>query len=112
MSNNKHKYHLIGKRIKKARENKNITQEDLASMIDCSPNHISVIERGIKYPKLITFIKIVNSLDITPNELLKDVINYKNDFNNSDLQSLFNNTSELNRQRILKIIEILLDTEV
>ena len=40
----------VGQRIKAAREKKNLTQEDLAALIDISPTHISVIERGAKIP--------------------------------------------------------------
>lgn len=36
----------IGSRIKVARERKHLTQEDLAAIVDLSPTHISVIERG------------------------------------------------------------------
>ena len=44
----------IGSRIKVARERKHFTQEDLAAIVDLSPTHISVIERGVKPPKLAT----------------------------------------------------------
>ena len=37
----------IGSRIKAARENKKITQEELAALLDMSTTHISVIERGV-----------------------------------------------------------------
>ena len=35
---------LVGQRIKSAREAKNLSQEDLAALVDLSPTHISVIE--------------------------------------------------------------------
>ena len=35
----------VGLRIKKAREAKKLTQEDLAALVELSPTHISVIER-------------------------------------------------------------------
>ena len=38
----------IGQRIKKAREKKQLTQEQLSELVDLSPMHISVIERGAK----------------------------------------------------------------
>ena len=38
---------IVGLRIKEAREAKNLTQEDLAALVDLSPTHISVIERGL-----------------------------------------------------------------
>ena len=42
----------VGQRIKTAREKKNMTQEDLAALVDISPTHVSVIERGSKIPRL------------------------------------------------------------
>ena len=48
----------IGRRIKTARENKRLTQEQLAELVDLSPMHVSVIERGVKLPKLETLINI------------------------------------------------------
>ena len=38
----------VGLRIKEAREAKNLTQENLAAIVDLSTTHISVIERGLK----------------------------------------------------------------
>lgn len=46
----------IGVRIKEAREAKGFTQEQLAEIVGLSPTHMSVIERGVKAPKLETFI--------------------------------------------------------
>ena len=40
----------VGLRIKKTREAKGLTQEELAALVDLSPTHISVIERGQKIP--------------------------------------------------------------
>ncbi len=64
----------IGSRIKVARERKHLTQEDLAAIVDLSPTHISVIERGVKPPKLATLIAIANALDVSADTLLQDVI--------------------------------------
>ena len=50
----------IGARIKAARERVHLTQEQLAEIVDISPTHMSVIERGVKTPKLDTFIRIAN----------------------------------------------------
>ena len=38
----------VGQRIKAAREAKNLTQEELAALVNLSPTHVSVIERGLK----------------------------------------------------------------
>lgn len=50
----------IGARIKAAREKAGMTQEDLAAALEMSPTHISVIERGVKAPKLETLVNIAN----------------------------------------------------
>lgn len=71
----KYNYHMIGRRIKYIRENNNMTQAELASYVGCTSQHISVIERGIKLPKLDTFVKIINALHISSDILLQDMIN-------------------------------------
>ena len=54
----------IGSRIKAARERAHLTQEQLAEIVDISPTHMSVIERGVKTPKLDTFVRIANALGV------------------------------------------------
>ena len=63
----------VGLRIKKAREAKKLTQEDLAALVELSPTHISVIERGLKTVKLDKFVAIANALDVSADSLLVDV---------------------------------------
>lgn len=38
----------VGQRIKAAREAKNLTQEELAALVNLSTTHVSVIERCIR----------------------------------------------------------------
>ena len=64
----------VGQRIKAAREKKGLTQEELAALIDISPTHISVIERGTKIPRLDTFVAIANVLEMSSDSLLVDVL--------------------------------------
>lgn len=66
----------IGSRIKAARERKHLTQEDLAAIVDLSPTHVSVIERGVKPPKLETFVNIANALGVSADTLLQDVVDH------------------------------------
>ena len=60
----------LGNRIRDARERRHLTQEKLSEIVDISPTHMSVIERGVKGMKLSTFIKIANALDVSADELL------------------------------------------
>ena len=69
----------VGLRIKQAREAKNLTQENLAALVDLSPTHISVIERGMKTVRLDKFIAIANALDVSADSLLVDVVTHSVD---------------------------------
>ena len=51
----------LGKRIKTARERAGMTQEDLAAAVDYSVDHMSVVERGVKAPKLDKLVTIANA---------------------------------------------------
>ena len=75
----------IGSRIKEAREQAHLTQEELAEIVDISPTHMSVIERGVKTPKLDTFVKIANALHLSADALLQDVVTPVTDSITADL---------------------------
>lgn len=49
-----------------------MTQEALSEIADVGPNYIGEIERGMKMPSLNTFIKMVNGLGISADEILYD----------------------------------------
>ena len=48
------------------------SQEELAAKSGISIKHISVLERGVKTPRLATFVTIAEALGVTPNDLLSD----------------------------------------
>ena len=52
------------------RKNAKKTQAEFAELIEISTNYLSAIECGVKVPKLNVFLKMVNYLGVTPNELL------------------------------------------
>ena len=64
----------VGERIQIAREERCITQRELAEVIGCTPQHISAIERGVKSPTLETFVAIANALRVPADVLLQDVL--------------------------------------
>ena len=99
----------IGARIKAAREAKGMTQEDLAAALDLSRNHISVIERGVKPPKLDTFVAIANELEVSADTLLFDVIDHASDSVSSELMANLAQLPKAEQNRILNVIRTLLD---
>ncbi len=91
----------IGSRIKAARERKYLTQEDLAAIVDLSPTHISVIERGVKPPKLATFVSIANALGVSADSLLQDVVEHATEGISTAIPcGLSKTTSALKRSKI------------
>lgn len=100
----------IGRRIKAAREQKGLTQEALAELVDLSPMHISVIERGFKPTKLDTFCNIANVLDVSADTLLQDVINRSADSVPSDLNTLLQDLPANERRKIYHCIQAYIDS--
>ena len=55
----------IGKRIRKRRQELKLTQEDLASALSLTPQHISGIEQDKRNPSLSSLAKLAEELGIT-----------------------------------------------
>jgi transcriptional regulator with XRE-family HTH domain len=55
--------------LRKARQKKKISQEELGFMCDLHRTEISLLERGGREPRLGTIIKLASSLETTPEQL-------------------------------------------
>ena len=97
----------IGARIKAARERVHLTQEQLAEIIDISPTHMSVIERGVKTPKLDTFVRIANALGVSADVLLRDVVVPANESILAELSVRIGRLPQKDQERILNAIRAL-----
>lgn len=95
---------VVGQRIKMAREAKNLSQEDLAEMVDLSPSHISVIERGVKTTKLDTFVAIANALEVSADALLVDVVDHSLLGVTNELYDMISRVSKKDQKRILNAV--------
>lgn len=60
----------IGQNIRKIRERKSITQEQLALDAGLNRAYIGYIERGERNPSTDTIVKIAKALKVSPKELL------------------------------------------
>ena len=97
----------IGARIKAARERVHLTQEQLAEIIDISPTHMSVIERGVKTPKLDTFVRIANALGVSTDALLQDGVVPANESILAELSVRIGRLPQKDQERILNAIRAL-----
>lgn len=57
-------------KLKEIRENKGISQSELARKIDRKPNFISEIESGNKSMSIETLLRVIDVLDCSADELL------------------------------------------
>ncbi len=100
----------IGMRIKELRKQKKIPQEKLAEMIGITPNYLSALERGAYNIKLDTLVQIIDCLDITADDLFRDVI--KNGYQNkaSRLTDAVASLPEDEQNRIFEVLDALIRT--
>jgi len=73
----------------------------LAELVDLSPMHVSVIERGVKLPKLETLINIANVLDVPADVLLQDVVNNQTKLCASEASELIKQLPREDQRRVL-----------
>ena len=78
-------------------------------MVELSRNHISVIERGIKPPRLETFVSIANALDVSADVLLQDVVKYSVEGAVGALAEDIMKLPEKERQKMIKAIRAFME---
>lgn len=59
--------------LRKARQKKQISQEELGFRCDLHRTEISLLERGGREPRLATIMKLSAALDTTPDELCRGI---------------------------------------
>lgn len=95
----------LGKRIKAAREKAGMTQEDLAAAVDYSVDHMSVVERGVKSPKLEKLVAIANILGIGTDELLQDSLNAATTLRASELSEKLKSLPTEKQRKVMRILD-------
>lgn len=65
-----HYQKLLGNRIKQLREQKKMSQQELASACDFEKSNMSRIEAGNTNPTYYTLVKVAQALDIKLSELM------------------------------------------
>lgn len=102
------KLDTIGKNIRKFREIKKLRQEDLAEKTDLTTNYIGMIERGEKIPSLETFINILNSLGVSADMVLSDVLDNGYTVKDSLLNEKLEKLVPEDRNRIYEVIDTMM----
>jgi transcriptional regulator with XRE-family HTH domain len=87
-----------------------MTQEQLAEWVELSPMHVSVIERGVKLPKLETLINIANVLDVSADVLLQDVVKNQTKLYSSEASELIRKLPRDDQRRVLEALRSFVET--
>ena len=98
----------IGKQIREARLQKSWNQDQLAEKTNLSLAYIGMIERGEKIPKLETFIRIINTLEISADVVLQDVLVNGYQVRMTRYLEKMDQLSKEKRDDILEIVDVLL----
>jgi transcriptional regulator with XRE-family HTH domain len=65
--------HTFGKNVRKLREAKALSQENLAEISDLHRTYVGAIERGERNVSLRNIVKLAHALGVTSSELLEGV---------------------------------------
>lgn len=100
-------YAKLGLNIKKLRQSKKMTQENLAELIGCNPSHISNIENSYTKASLNTLLSIANILDTSIDYLLLNQYNNQSLALDNEIAKAVADCDIETKERILRIIKVL-----
>ncbi len=104
-------YTIIGQRLKKARLNKKLTQEQLAEQIDVSIAFLSRIERGSSHVNLKRLTQICDILGVTEGFILNGTSSNSVNYLTSEFNDILNNVSPEKQKLIYKIAKVISEEE-
>ena len=102
---------MIGNRIREVRQQRGLTQADLAQQVNMSLKHISAVECGIRLPSLETLIAIANELQTDANTLLQDSLSVSSQIESSRIWDQIAPLSPKKQKKILSVLQVLLEDE-
>lgn len=102
-------YKMIGKRLRKAREEQNLTQEYLAEQADISVAHMSRIETGKTKPSTLVLVALCDALAVSVDSILCDSLpSIKKPVYNNYLQEVLKGCKPEEVRMIVEIAEAVL----
>ncbi len=95
----------LGKRIREARLNKKLTQEQLSEMVDIGSYYLGEIERGVKVPSLKVFVEISDALGVSSDSLLRDSVSAGIVYVNSEITKKLDTLTPKQRASAVEILD-------
>lgn len=96
-------FNIIGERLKKARLEKHLTQENVAEKLDVSVAFLSRIERGSSHINLKRLTEICDILGVSEGYILNGVSSTSKNYLNTEFTSLLSSCSKDKQKLIYKI---------
>jgi transcriptional regulator with XRE-family HTH domain len=63
----------LGLNLRACRDKAGLSQEALGAMCELDRTEISLLERGLRFPRLDTLVKLSRALQLSPSELLDGI---------------------------------------
>lgn len=98
-------YKAAGKQIQLLRQRHNLTQKELAEIINSSQNYLSDVETGKKRPSLDYYITIANYFKVSLDQLFADELNMKKNIIIDSVVLKMGYMSEKEQKLVLEMVE-------
>ena len=102
-------YKKIGKRIKRYRAEKGLSQEELAEMVGITYKHLSNIETGNRRPSLEIVVSIASALNISPDDILIGSLKQSRPLIETDIHGLLLDCNHDEREMLTRTLQFLKD---
>ena len=98
---------LFGKRLRKLRQRKNLTQEKLSEMVWIDPQHYCKMENGNHFPTVKNLVNIANALDIG----IQDLFSFDKSEEDETISQITSELKKMNQKELKHFLEIIISYE-
>lgn len=103
-------YYILGERLKQARLNKRLTQEDIAEKLDVSVAYISRVESGSSHINLKRLDQICSLLDISESYILNGSSENSKNYLDEDFKKLLEKSTPEQQRLIYDIAKTIIES--
>lgn len=104
-------YNVIGARLKKAREDKNLTQQKLAEIIDVSVPFLSRVETGKYKINLKRLNELCELLEVSKSYILEGASDNSSDFLNSEFNDLIKKCPPEKLKMVYNVVKAIIESD-
>ena len=105
-------YSVIGRRIKEARNNQNLTQEELADELNISVAFLSRVERGNSHINLKRLNQLCDLLDVSEGYLLNGASSSSENYLDKEFTDLIKSVSPEKQKLIYNVAKTIAETKM